>query len=197
MLTRIQLAIAGSALVMVLGVAATALAAEIPIIDARSIPVLNNSSTGLEDAVTAKQARNRYDKALDRAKRFGVEPKVVLGKNADVDQLERATASLNQRATKRKEAAEREQARIERLREQTVGSLEGTLEAIAACESGGDPTAIGGGGLYRGKYQFDMQTWAAVGGSGDPAAASVAEQDYRAALLYQQSGSSPWPVCGR
>jgi hypothetical protein len=27
-----------------------------------------------------------------------------------------------------------------------------TLEAFAACESGGDPTAIGGGGLYRGKY---------------------------------------------
>jgi len=35
-----------------------------------------------------------------------------------------------------------------------------------------------------------------VGGSGDPAAAPEAEQDYRAALLYAQSGSSPWPVCG-
>jgi hypothetical protein len=70
------------------------------------------------------------------------------------------------------------------------------LEAIAACESGGDPSAIGGGGAYRGKYQFDMQTWASVGGSGDPAAASEAEQDQRAAMLYAQAGSSPWPVCG-
>jgi hypothetical protein len=71
------------------------------------------------------------------------------------------------------------------------------LEAIAACESGGDPGAIGGGGLYRGKYQFDFQTWAAVGGSGDPAAASEAEQDMRAAMLYKRAGATPWPVCGR
>ena len=26
--------------------------------------------------------------------------------------------------------------------------------------------------------------------------APEAEQDYRAALLYSQAGSSPWPVCG-
>lgn len=72
-----------------------------------------------------------------------------------------------------------------------------TLERIAACESGGDPTSIGGGGAFRGKYQFDTGTWASVGGSGDPAAAPEGEQDYRAALLYARSGSSPWPVCGR
>jgi hypothetical protein len=71
-----------------------------------------------------------------------------------------------------------------------------TLEAIAACESGGDPTAVSADGGYRGEYQFDSGTWAAVGGSGDPAAAPEAEQDYRAALLYAQSGPSPWPVCG-
>jgi Transglycosylase-like domain len=71
-----------------------------------------------------------------------------------------------------------------------------TLEAIASCESGGNPTAISSDGSYRGKYQFSFETWAAVGGSGDPAAAPESEQDYRAALLYAQSGSSPWPVCG-
>jgi hypothetical protein len=71
------------------------------------------------------------------------------------------------------------------------------LEAIAACESGGDPAAIGGGGLYRGKYQFSMETWASVGGSGDPAAAPEAEQDMRAARLYARAGATPWPVCGR
>jgi Transglycosylase-like domain len=70
------------------------------------------------------------------------------------------------------------------------------LEAIAACESGGDPTAIGGGGLYRGKYQFSMSTWASVGGQGDPAAAPEAEQDARAAALYAREGAAPWPVCG-
>ena len=71
-----------------------------------------------------------------------------------------------------------------------------TLESIAACESGGDPTAVSSDGSYRGKYQFDYGTWESVGGSGDPAAAPEDEQDYRAALLYSQSGSSPWPVCG-
>jgi Transglycosylase-like domain len=49
----------------------------------------------------------------------------------------------------------------------------------------------------RGKYQFDIQTWRSVGGSGDPAAASEAEQDKRAAILQKQRGNAPWPVCGR
>ena len=71
----------------------------------------------------------------------------------------------------------------------------GTLENIAACESGGDPTAISPDGLYRGKYQFNYSTWASVGGSGDPAAASEAEQDKRAAVLYSQRGGAPWPNC--
>jgi hypothetical protein len=71
------------------------------------------------------------------------------------------------------------------------------LEAIAACESGGNPRAIGGGGAFRGKYQFDYATWASVGGSGDPASASEAEQDRRAAILYARSGAAPWPVCGQ
>lgn len=70
------------------------------------------------------------------------------------------------------------------------------LEAIAACESGGNPQAVSAGGDYRGKYQFSPSTWAAVGGSGDPAAAPESEQDRRAALLYARSGAGQWPVCG-
>ena len=71
-----------------------------------------------------------------------------------------------------------------------------SLQSIAQCESGGDPGAVGGGGAYRGKYQFDRQTWSSVGGSGDPAAASESEQDRRAQMLLQQRGTSPWPTCG-
>ena len=92
-------------------------------------------------------------------------------------------------------------ARLERERREAFATLPGgvsiaTLEAIASCESGGNPAAVSADGSYRGKYQFSFETWAAVGGSGDPAAAPEDEQDYRAALLYAQSGSSPWPVCG-
>ena len=90
--------------------------------------------------------------------------------------------------------AKREQAR---RAEAQAAAVPPHLQAIAACESGGDPAAIGGGGLYRGKYQFSMETWAAVGGSGDPAAAPEAEQDKRAALLYEQSGPGQWPVCSQ
>ena len=71
------------------------------------------------------------------------------------------------------------------------------LASIAACESHGDPRAISPGGAYRGKYQFSFSTWASVGGSGDPAAASETEQDRRAAILYRTGGPGHWPVCGR
>jgi Transglycosylase-like domain len=92
-------------------------------------------------------------------------------------------------------------ARLRRERREAFATLPGgvslaVLDAIGACESGGDPTAVSADGAYRGKYQFDYGTWESVGGTGDPAAASEREQDYRAALLYAQAGSSPWPVCG-
>jgi len=79
---------------------------------------------------------------------------------------------------------------------ESVGVSSATLSAIASCESGGDPTAVSADGAYHGKYQFDYGTWASVGGTGDPAAAPEAEQDYRAALLYARGSSSPWPICG-
>jgi Transglycosylase-like domain len=95
------------------------------------------------------------------------------------------------RLTRRIERAER---REQRRREAPTASP--VLQAIAQCESGGDPTTDTGNGFY-GKYQFSLGTWAAVGGSGNPATASEAEQDRRAAILYEQAGPSPWPVCGR
>ena len=93
-------------------------------------------------------------------------------------------------------AAARQEEREEEERFAELGVSMATLESIAACESGGDPTAVSSDGSYRGKYQFDYGTWESMGGSGDPAAAPEAEQDYRAAMLYAASGSSPWPVCG-
>lgn len=72
----------------------------------------------------------------------------------------------------------------------------GTLAAIRACESGGNYSTDTGNGFH-GAYQFTQQTWESVGGSGNPAAASPAEQDKRAAMLYAREGAAPWPVCGR
>jgi hypothetical protein len=70
-----------------------------------------------------------------------------------------------------------------------------TLASIRACESGGDYTMDSGNGFH-GAYQFMQGTWEAVGGTGNPAEASPAEQDKRAAMLYAQSGAGQWPVCG-
>jgi peptidoglycan hydrolase-like protein with peptidoglycan-binding domain len=70
------------------------------------------------------------------------------------------------------------------------------LERIAQCESGGNPTAVSADGRYFGKYQFSRRTWRSVGGQGGPAAASEAEQDRRARILYRRAGTKPWPVCG-
>jgi hypothetical protein len=69
--------------------------------------------------------------------------------------------------------------------------------ALRNCESGGNYRAVSPSGLYRGAYQFDLGTWATVGGSGDPINASPAEQDHRAQVLWSQRGSAPWPVCGQ
>jgi uncharacterized protein YabE (DUF348 family) len=69
--------------------------------------------------------------------------------------------------------------------------------ALARCESGGNPRAIGGGGAYRGLYQFTFSAWHGVGGQGDPIDHSAGEQTYRAKLLYKRRGSGPWPHCGK
>ena len=112
-----------------------------------------------------------------------------------IDRFQRVIHTVTHQIRAEHRAALRKQRR-EAFAALPGGVTIGTLESIASCESGGDPTAVSSDGSYRGKYQFDFGTWESVGGSGDPAAAPEDEQDYRAALLYSQSGSSPWPVCG-
>ena len=69
----------------------------------------------------------------------------------------------------------------------------GSFQAcVIARESGGNPGAVnptsGAGGLY----QFLPSTWAALGHSGLPQNASVAEQNQAFQQAYAQSGTSPW-----
>jgi TolA-binding protein len=118
-------------------------------------------------------------------------PRPVVSFRRTVDKISRQI-----RAEEQAEARRQQREREERFADLPGGVSLETLNAIAACESGGDPSAVSSDGTYRGKYQFDYGTWESVGGHGDPAAAPEAEQDYRAALLYARAGSSPWPVCG-
>jgi soluble lytic murein transglycosylase-like protein len=153
------------------------------------IELLTKPADSFQRAIETQKAEQRYGAAFAHAKKLGVEPSNNLldAKTATPSALRPAIADLRKRIAKAE-------------REPDFGLAGGvsqqTLDAIAACESGGDPTAVDSSGTYFGLYQFDTGTWASVGGSGSPAAASPEEQSYRASLLYSRAGSSPWPVCG-
>jgi len=69
-------------------------------------------------------------------------------------------------------------------------------DGLANCESTHNPRAVNANpsaGLPTyGLFQFDIPTWATVGGSGNPMDASPEEQLMRAKLLFQQRGLEPW-----
>ncbi len=77
-----------------------------------------------------------------------------------------------------------------------AGSVSANLDAIARCESGGNPDAYNPAGYY-GAFQFSLATWQGLGFSGDPRDYSYAEQKYAAVHLVARSGYSPWPHCAR
>lgn len=150
----------------------------------------------LHRSLEAAKLRVDYERLYAKAKRFDAAPRRALTAGPhSPSRLTAAVKRLRERVRRAKRRARRGRGSGPGAPE-SVGVASATLEAIAACESGGNPSAVSAGGTYRGKYQFSYSTWAAVGGSGDPASASVAEQDYRAALLYSRSGSSSWPICG-
>ena len=66
------------------------------------------------------------------------------------------------------------------------------------CESGGDPDAIGGGGEYRGAFQFTRPTWrnAPKSPGGDPIRYRWKTQAVVAVSLKRRDGAQHWPVCG-
>lgn len=156
---------------------------------------LEPERTPLRRSLEVAETQVAYERVYRQAKRLDVAPPkpATRGREGN-EELERKLKTLREEVEKARR--ERREPEATTGAPESVGVSTATLEAIAACESGGDPTAISPSGTYRGKYQFASSTWASVGGSGDPAGAPETEQDYRAALLYSQSGSSPWPVCG-
>ena len=156
----------------------------------RELALVGLPGASFERSIEAHTLRVRYRELTTAARKLdvGLDHNLLSEAVASRPELESAIEDLEPMIEKA------------RQRELEFGSVAGvsqsTLDAIAACESGGDPTAVNAAGYY-GKYQFDTGTWAAVGGSGNPAEASEAEQDYRAALLYSRAGASPWPVCGQ
>ena len=89
-------------------------------------------------------------------------------------------------------------AKYERLWDRTSGKDKRWARRTAKCESGGDPNAIGGGGRYRGAFQFMKATWRTSPKSpgGDPIDYSYTTQAVVAVKLKQRDGAGHWPVCG-
>ena len=110
-----------------------------------------------------------------------------------VDSITKPQAQAAPQPT-RPQAAPTQQQAAPRVQAQLVstGGVSDILARTKMRESGGNYATNTGNGYY-GAYQFDLQTWRSVGGSGLPSAASPAEQDMRAQMLHSQRGCQPWP----
>ena len=71
---------------------------------------------------------------------------------------------------------------------------DGVWAQLAQCESGGDPKTNTGNGFY-GMYQFTLETWQSLGGTGYPHEADAATQTAMAKKLQAQAGWGQWPGC--
>ncbi|SOC89556.1 Pyruvate/2-oxoglutarate dehydrogenase complex, dihydrolipoamide acyltransferase (E2) component, and related enzymes [Curtobacterium sp. 314Chir4.1] len=69
-----------------------------------------------------------------------------------------------------------------------------TWDALAQCESGGN-WAINTGNGYYGGLQFNLGTWQANGGAGNPASASRSAQIAVAERVLASQGWGAWPAC--
>jgi hypothetical protein len=94
--------------------------------------------------------------------------------------------------------AEPDSSKYDRIWDEFPSSEKRWARTTSECESGGDPNAIGGGGTYRGAFQFMKSTWKTSPKSpgGDPIDYDYRTQAVVAVLLKRDMGSSPWPVCG-
>jgi hypothetical protein len=85
-----------------------------------------------------------------------------------------------------------------RIWDRTARKQKRWANRTARCESGRDPKAVGGGGRYRGAFQFRKDTWRAAPKSpgGDPVRYSYKTQAVVAVALKRKDGAHHWPTCG-
>ena len=133
---------------------------------------------------------------------------ILIGQTLSLDGAKKAATPAPKKVTEKSEAKKTSKSEKTERKAKTSRSedrpstksgkanLSGAWAKVANCESSGNPRAVNPAGYY-GLFQFDLQTWRSVGGSGNPAKASAAEQLMRAKKLYAQRGASPWPVCGK
>ena len=96
------------------------------------------------------------------------------------------------------ERSSKREAKYDRLWDNVSKRNRRWARRTAECESGKDPKAIGGGGKYRGAFQFLKSTWRRSPKSpgGDPIKYRYRTQAVVAVALKQRDGAHHWPVCG-
>lgn len=177
----------------VLGVPAVALAADA---EPKVRPRVLTGALAAHEDVADEMARQAHAATVNRTVRLARTHAKLDGKKLRKGYRDAVSTWSNDKLERKQRTLRRQIRELRRTGGAPDVAIPAHLKAIAACESGGNPRAIGGGGMYRGAYQFSYATWAAVGGTGDPAAASMEEQTRRAAILYARSGPGQWPVCG-
>jgi Transglycosylase-like domain len=90
------------------------------------------------------------------------------------------------------------QGKYQRLWSETSHRDKRWARKTSECESGRDPKAIGGGGKYRGAFQFMKSTWrhSPKSPGGDPIDYTYRTQAVVAVALKHRDGSGHWPNCG-
>jgi hypothetical protein len=160
----------------------------------RSEVLAGQTSHGLQRAGELRDLVGRADSAVAQIALRSDQNR----RKVEAATLDRFFASLANKTAEQRVAAERTPVPLlVDAAPAPAGSLAEAWARLRNCESSGNYRAVSPGGLYRGAYQFDLRTWEAVGGSGDPIDASPAEQDMRAQILYDRRGRQPWPLCGR
>jgi len=91
-----------------------------------------------------------------------------------------------------------EASRYQRLWDRVSSRDKRWARSTAECESGRDPNAIGGGGTYRGAFQFMKSTWrhSPKTPGGDPIDYTYRTQAVVAVALKKREGAGHWPNCG-
>lgn len=100
-------------------------------------------------------------------------------------------------STSEKSGAKATTSRYRRMWDRVSRKNKRWARRTAECESGKDLNAIGGGGRYRGAFQFMKSTWRTSPKSpgGDPIDYTYKTQAVVAVALKKRDGAGHWPVC--
>ena len=156
----------------------------------------------MQEIFTPERAQNEYrrtrERPMPRPDRFAFWA-VVMAVTAMIAGVASSDASDGGiGTTDGSGSASTREARYFSIWERTAPRQKRWARRTSECESGRDPNAIGGGGRYRGAFQFMPRTWrdAPRSPGGDPIDYRWKTQAVVAVALKRKDGAGHWPVCG-